>query len=253
MTIKRASYLTALQLSILGIVKPGHTNFYLSPCQFIHCPSKLLIRRKTMKKSFSFIIVMFFAFMALAVLNVTATPAFSAEIKLCWCCINGEVQQMTPGECQEKHGRCYATKEEALKRCQPQDNCRMKYPNPRIRYDHKDAAGRIYIPVVNWSSYSNEMFRPAPDLPPCGLNTSSSRTWVDIYDADTNKRIYGFCALGSSDGLQKIWFMPKTKKGRVYIVLKDRACKKHYKSNTIAWPGRGATELGPQPEPPDIK
>jgi hypothetical protein len=209
-------------------------------------------RRKIMKKTFSIFSIMLFTFMTLTVLHVTATSTFSAEKRLCWCCYNGKVDEMTPANCKEKlGGRCYSTKEEAIKVCQPKDNCRMKYPNPIIRYDHKDAAGRIYIPVVNWTAYPDQMFRAVPELPPCGLNTKAARTWVNIFDAATNKRIYGFCTLGSNDGLKKIWFMPKAKKGKVYIVLKDRACRKSYKSNIIAWPGRGPTELGPQPEPPD--
>jgi uncharacterized protein (UPF0248 family)/glutaredoxin-related protein len=117
-----------------------------------------------------------------------------------------------------------------------QDDCRKIYPNPQIKFDHIDAQGRVYIPVINWAVYDNQMFRQAPELPPCGLNTKSARTWVDIYDAATNARIYGFCAFGSNSDLQKIWFKPNAKSGRVYIILDDRACKKKYKSNILPWP-----------------
>jgi len=116
------------------------------------------------------------------------------------------------------------------------DNCKIRYPFPRIKFDHRDTQGRVYIPVINWKSYSNAMFRKAPDLPPCGKNTNSARTWVDIYDGKTNKRIYGFCAFDSKDDLKKIWFMSKARSGRVYIIMKDRACKRKYRSNTISWP-----------------
>jgi hypothetical protein len=115
------------------------------------------------------------------------------------------------------------------------NECQKRYPKPRIRYDHQDKDGRIYIPVVNWTSYDNRLFRPAPALPPCGSNTNSSRTWVDIYDAATNNRIYGFCAFNSNDDLKGIWFLARARMGRVYIILKDRACKRKYRSNTIAW------------------
>lgn len=116
-----------------------------------------------------------------------------------------------------------------------QDDCSKVYPNPIIKFDHRDAQGRVYIPVTNWAAYANEMFRQAPDLPPCGANLNSARTWVDIYDAVTNARIYGFCALNSNNGLTQIWFMPKTPKGRVYIIMNDRACNKKYKSNIIPY------------------
>jgi hypothetical protein len=117
----------------------------------------------------------------------------------------------------------------------PRNECQKRYPNPRIRFDHKDRTGRVYIPVVNWANYDNVLFRKAPELPPCGKNTNSSRTWVDIYDALTNKRIYGFCAFNSKDDLKKIWFLPKARKGRVYIILLDRACRRRYRSNTISY------------------
>jgi hypothetical protein len=113
--------------------------------------------------------------------------------------------------------------------------CADSFPNPVIKFDHKDAEGRIYIPVQNWNSYSNEMFRQAPELPACGLNTKSARTWVDIYDANTNARVYGFCALGKNSDLKDIWYAPGTKKGSVYIIIQDRSCKKEYKSNTVSW------------------
>lgn len=115
------------------------------------------------------------------------------------------------------------------------DDCRKTYPNPEIKFDRQDAEGRVFIPVVNWTAYDNELFRKAPDLPPCGANTNSARAWVDIYNADTNAKIYGFCALTSNDGLKSLWFKPNTFKGRAYIIINDRACQKNYKSNIITW------------------
>lgn len=113
--------------------------------------------------------------------------------------------------------------------------CLKKYPEPVIRFDHEDEEGRIFIPVDNWTSYPDALFAPAPDLPPCGENTNSARTWVDIYNADTDARIYGFCALGGNEGLQDIWFLPVNHNGRVYIIINDRKCGKSYKSNTIEY------------------
>ncbi len=113
--------------------------------------------------------------------------------------------------------------------------CIDSFPAPIIKFDHKDADGRIYIPVQNWSAYSNDMFRQAPELPACGLNPNSSRTWVNIINADDNSYIYGFCALGVNSDMEQIWFLPKAKAGNVYIVIEDRACQKSYKSNTIAY------------------
>lgn len=113
--------------------------------------------------------------------------------------------------------------------------CLDSLPNPIIEFDHKDAEGRVYIPVTNWNTYSNDLFRQATELPPCGLNTNSARTWVQIYDADTDTQLYGFCALAKNSELQDIWFLPVTKTGKVYITMTDRACNKQAKSNTVSW------------------
>jgi len=126
------------------------------------------------------------------------------------------------------------------------DNCSKTFPNPEIKFDHKDDEGRIYIPVVNWSDYTNKMFREAPELPPCGTNTKSSRTWVDIYNADNDARIYGFCAFNSNDDLKSIWFKPDTPNGNVYVILNDRACNKSYKSNTISFGECADTYTNPE-------
>ncbi|MBC7910978.1 MAG: hypothetical protein H7Y30_10790 [Pyrinomonadaceae bacterium] len=77
------------------------------------------------------------------------------------------------------------------------------------------------------------MFAAAPELPPCGSNTKSARTWVDIYDS-SGKRLYGFCALANRDGLDKLWFALEKDvipPSWVYIEMNDRKTNTKYKSN----------------------
>ena len=93
----------------------------------------------------------------------------------------------------------------------------------RYRYD-----------VLNKGDYPAAMFAAAPNLPPCGRNTNSSRTWVDFFDGRTNRRIYGFCALGNPQQLGSIWFA--TPEGSippsyVYIELIDRQTNQRHRSN----------------------
>ena len=91
---------------------------------------------------------------------------------------------------------------------------------------------RYRISVTNRAAYPDSLFAPAPDLPPCGLNTNSSRTWVDIHDGDGN-RLYGFCALGSADSLDKLWFaLPRgtPPPDCVSVTLTDRRCSRSYAS-----------------------
>ena len=87
--------------------------------------------------------------------------------------------------------------------------------------------------VANAADYPDEMFAAAPALPPCGLNTKASRTWVDIFDS-RGVRLYGFCALGKASDLGKIWFALErdvVPPSYVYIELNDRQTNTKYKSN----------------------
>ena len=70
-------------------------------------------------------------------------------------------------------------------------------------------------------------------MPPCGTNTKSARTWVDIYD-QSGKRLYGFCALTKNDDLGKLWFALERNAlppSWIYIELNDRKTNTKYKSN----------------------
>lgn len=92
----------------------------------------------------------------------------------------------------------------------------------RYRYD-----------VLNKEVYPAELFAAAPALPPCGLNTKASRTWVDFYD-QSGKRLYGFCALSRPTDLGSIWFAMEegaVPPSWVYIELNDRQTGNKYKSN----------------------
>ena len=116
-----------------------------------------------------------------------------------------------------------------------------KLPNPILYMTGMEAytaGGKNWIrhryDVLNKNSYPAAMFTAAPSLPPCGANTNASRTWVDFFENGTNRRIYGFCALGSPASLGSIWFA--TEEGTVppsyvYIIMTDRQTNTQYKSN----------------------
>ena len=100
-----------------------------------------------------------------------------------------------------------------------------------------DQGGKHFIryqyDVDNKDAYPNQMFAPAPKLPPCGANKNSSRTWVDIYD-QRGKRLYGFCALTKSADLNQLWFALEedvVPPSYVYIEMNDRQTNTKYKSN----------------------
>ena len=114
-------------------------------------------------------------------------------------------------------------------------------PNPVLyltSQEYYEAGGKSWVryryDVFNKDQYPAEMFTAAPALPPCGANASSSRSWVDFFDARTGKRLYGFCALGKPESLGSIWF--STEEGTVppsyvYIEINDRQTNTKYKSN----------------------
>jgi hypothetical protein len=93
---------------------------------------------------------------------------------------------------------------------------------------------RYQYDVFNKDQYPLAMFAAAPSLPPCGNNANSSRTWVDFFEGRTNRRIYGFCALGRPADLGRIWFaLPEgtVPPSYVYIELNDRQTNTKYRSN----------------------
>lgn len=96
---------------------------------------------------------------------------------------------------------------------------------------------RYKLRVTNWQVYGDERFAAAPDLPPCGLNSNASRTWVHIFDSN-NQRIYGFCALGKASDLENLWVatQPTTPLQGIYIELVDRRANLSARSNTVAPP-----------------
>ena len=92
---------------------------------------------------------------------------------------------------------------------------------------------RYNYDVLNKADYPAAMFAAAPALPPCGANTNSSRTWVDIFD-QRGKRIYGFCALSKPSDLSRIYFALEEgviPPSYIYIEMTDRQTNTKYKSN----------------------
>ena len=92
---------------------------------------------------------------------------------------------------------------------------------------------RYQYDVLNKDAYPAELFAAAPALPPCGANTKSSRTWVDILD-QRGKRLYGFCAISKPEDLGNIWFAMEDgviPPSYVYIEMTDRQTNTKYKSN----------------------
>lgn len=113
-------------------------------------------------------------------------------------------------------------------------------PNPVLVFQGAEqytASGGQFIRykyfVFNSEVYPDALFAAAPTLPPCGSNTNSARTWVDLFDS-RGKRLYGFCALGRASDLNTIWFglpVDQVPPSYIYIEILDRQENKKYRSN----------------------
>jgi len=92
---------------------------------------------------------------------------------------------------------------------------------------------RYKYDVFNKDAYPAAMFAPAPDLPPCGMNTKASRTWIDIFD-QSGRRLFGFCAITKPGDLNGLWFSVEegtVPPSWVYLEMTDRQTNTKYKSN----------------------
>ena len=113
-------------------------------------------------------------------------------------------------------------------------------PNPVIYLTGTETlqqGGKTFIKyrydVFNKDQYPAAMFAAAPNLPPCGKNTKSSRTWVDLYD-QSGKRLYGFCALTKPADLDQLYFAMEQNvipPSWIYVEMTDRQTNTKYKSN----------------------
>ncbi|WP_454062260.1 tyrosinase family protein [Candidatus Nitrospira salsa] len=126
---------------------------------------------------------------------------------------------------------------EALAACFPD------LPSPQLTFERTEdyeVRGREFtryrMSIANASEYPEELFAAAPQLPACGNNTNSSRTWLDILD-NTDRRIYGFCAANLQNVLDRIWFARPRGEApppRVYVNLRDRECDVTLTSNDVS-------------------
>lgn len=108
-----------------------------------------------------------------------------------------------------------------------------------VRAEAYSTAGGAFVrwrfDVANKASFPSDMFLLSPGLPPCGVNTNASRTWVDFFD-DKETRIYGFCALTSPDQLGSIWFATPADQPPplgAYVVITDRLTNTTYRSQVV--------------------
>ena len=124
------------------------------------------------------------------------------------------------------------TVDRAILQAQP-----VRVPKPRLVLDSATAFfGSNYdLSVANWAKFPDELFAASPSLPPCGLNTSASRSWVDVIDSN-GAVLNSFCAFGSAADLAGVWVYAPQLPISVHIVISDRLTNTTYKSNAVRIP-----------------
>lgn len=121
--------------------------------------------------------------------------------------------------------------------------CNMPpFPIPKVKFvsmtQEPSGFNRYRFQVVNYQQYSDLLFVKSPTLPPCGLNTQASRTWIDIFRAN-GIRIYGFCAIHDNAELLRLSFgvhKSQPQPNAFSITMTDRKCKRTVKSALVPIP-----------------
>ena len=115
------------------------------------------------------------------------------------------------------------------------------FPIPKVQYHGmtSDATfNRYWFGVTNRANFANPLFAASPALPPCGLNTSASRTWLTIF-LGNGTRVYGYCALSNNTQLARLQFFVKKTSPQpksFFITMTDRKCKREVKSALVPIP-----------------
>jgi peroxiredoxin/Flp pilus assembly protein TadD len=111
------------------------------------------------------------------------------------------------------------------------------------RYEWQGRAmARIYLSIRNWPALPKDLFEPSPDLPPCGLNTNSARTWLAVRSTE-GRQLAGLCALRGTHALENIVIpLPPEHLGRtsIFITMHDRRTNSTYRSNVVPLPSPAA-------------
>ncbi len=121
----------------------------------------------------------------------------------------------------------------------------LRIPIPLLAFDGKqsyEANGsqwiRYKLSVTNRANHPDSLWEPAPQLPPCGRNRNSARTWVEIFSSPGDEKLNTFCDLRSSNDLGQLWFAVRAgdeAPGCAYIVVTDRQTGKTYRSARVCW------------------
>ncbi len=113
--------------------------------------------------------------------------------------------------------------------------CYPDMPNPVLsvsKLGETSTYVEYLLTITNLDQIPPDLFAPATDLAPCGLNRSSSRTWVDIR-SDVPGIGYSYCGLRWDSFLYFTMSAPKSgaQPAYFYMIWTDRRCNRVYRTN----------------------
>jgi thiol-disulfide isomerase/thioredoxin len=95
---------------------------------------------------------------------------------------------------------------------------------------------RYVLTVKNWPDFPEELYAPVLELPPCGMNSPSTRLEVKVW-SEAGWPLATYCNVGDASFLRRLWVMWREgdpSPARVYITLEDRRSQRLVKSNVVA-------------------
>lgn len=133
-------------------------------------------------------------------------------------------------------------------------------PTPQVKYtgreniqDQGKSWTRYFFTVTNQSAYAKELFEPAPELPPCGLNKKAWRGHVEIYNQENNKVLYGYCGKPEGEPLKDLMFTVANDQAQpkaFYVSITDRKTNAKATSKPVAIPPPLMSSVGAAPATP---
>ncbi|MCF7956947.1 MAG: hypothetical protein K9M57_00725 [Phycisphaerae bacterium] len=113
--------------------------------------------------------------------------------------------------------------------------CYPDLPTPKLFVTDRETIGNQYVyhmTMTNASQFPDDLFTPQRQLPSCGTNDESSRTWVTIYNQD-GIAVGGNCMYPSASNLRNLAISVNTASTQpeyLYVELEDRLCQNTYTS-----------------------
>lgn len=103
-----------------------------------------------------------------------------------------------------------------------------------------DAGGtkitRFYLSLKNWADFSEVLFEPMPDSPPCSFNTTPTRIQIIVWSED-QRPLTTYCNVPDSGLLRRLQVMARTQgessPTRVYVTVEDRRAQRTVRSDVV--------------------